>query len=191
MNNRQSIYDGNSALSRLMKGNQAYLTAAAGTGDISEQIRIHTHENGQSPYAIIIACSDSRVIPEQIFMTGIGELFVIRVAGNVIGDFELGSIEYAAAHLGSKLILVLGHSHCGAVHAAIHNSGHDSIQYITKEIQKAIGSQTDTFTCEKLNVRHSMDQILKSPLIQEMMEQNKLKLAGAHYDTRSGKVTLL
>ena len=101
--NVQPVIDAQTALDRLMSGNEEYLIAKEGKGDISEEIRILTHEYGQSPYAIVIACSDSRVIPEKIFMVGIGEIFTIRVAGNVIGDFELGSIEYAAAHLNTDL----------------------------------------------------------------------------------------
>ena len=84
------------ALSKLKQGNEKYLNAATGTGDISKEIRKDTCENGQYPYAVVVTCSDSRVIPESIFSAGIGELFVIRVAGNVINDFQLGSVEYAA-----------------------------------------------------------------------------------------------
>lgn len=87
-------------------------------------------------------CFDSRVIPEHIFSAGIGELFVIRLAGNVIDDHQLGSIEYAAGHLGCKLVVVLGHTHCGAVDAAIHHQPEGYIKYITDEIKKAIGDET-------------------------------------------------
>ena len=96
------------ALGRLMEGNKKYLGAKVGCGDISLASRLRTCSQGQTPYAIIIACSDSRVIPESIFSAGIGELFVIRVAGNVIDNHQLGSIEYAAEHLGCKLIMVIG-----------------------------------------------------------------------------------
>ena len=112
----------NEIIDKLKEGNRKYLAAEQNGGDISPAIRKDTTDNGQHPYAVVIACSDSRVIPENIFMTGIGELFVIRVAGNVIADHQLGSIEYAVDHLGSPLVLVLGHTHCGAVGAAI--SGH-------------------------------------------------------------------
>ena len=186
-----NVTDCESALNRLMAGNKEYLIAKEGKGDISEEIRILTHEYGQKPYAIVIACSDSRVIPEKIFMVGIGEIFTIRVAGNVIGDFELGSIEYAAGHLGVKLIMVMGHSRCGAVDAAIHNAGHDSIIHITDEIRRAIGTETDPVCCEKMNIRHSMEQIKKSPLLQTSIKYGSLKIVGAYYHTRSGKVEIL
>lgn len=186
-----NVTDCETALNRLMAGNKEYLIAKEGKGDISEEIRILTHEYGQKPYAIVIACSDSRVIPEKIFMVGIGEIFTIRVAGNVIGDFELGSIEYAAGHLGVKLIMVMGHSRCGAVDAAIHNAGHDSIIHITDEIRRAIGTETDPVCCEKMNIRHSMEQIKKSPLLQTSIKDGSLKIVGAYYHTRSGKVEIL
>lgn len=186
-----NVTDCETALNRLMAGNKEYLIAKEGTGDISEEIRILTHEYGQKPYAIVIACSDSRVIPEKIFMVGIGEIFTIRVAGNVIGDFELGSIEYAAGHLGVKLIMVMGHSRCGAVDAAIHNAGHDSIVHITDEIRRAIGTETDPVCCEKKNIRHSMERIKKSPLLQTSINDGSLKIVGTYYHTRSGKVEIL
>ena len=102
------------ALKKLQDGNQRYLTAETSTGNISSILRKKTTDEGQLPYAIVITCSDSRVIPESIFMAGIGEIFVIRVAGNVMDNHQLGSVEYAADHLGTKLVVVLGHTHCGA-----------------------------------------------------------------------------
>ena len=95
------------ALEKLKEGNQRYLSVSANPGDISPQIRQDTCANGQSPYAIVITCSDSRVIPEGIFTAGIGELFVIRVAGNVMDNHQIGSVEYAAGHLGCNLVVVL------------------------------------------------------------------------------------
>lgn len=102
------------ALEKLKAGNARYIDAKVNSEDISQAKRTDTLVDGQKPYAIIITCSDSRVIPENIFMTGIGELFVIRIAGNVIDEHQLGSIEYAASHLGAPLIVVMGHTHCGA-----------------------------------------------------------------------------
>ena len=94
------------AIYKLAAGNLKYLNAENGSGDISRRIRMSTWAKGQSPYAIIVTCSDSRVIPENIFSAGIGELFVIRLAGNIIDDHQLGSIEYAAGHLGCRLVVV-------------------------------------------------------------------------------------
>lgn len=107
------------ALERLKAGNQIYLNAKKGSGDVSPARRLSTSEEGQKPYAVIVSCSDSRVIPEYIFSAGIGELFVVRVAGNVIEGYQLGSIEYAVEHLGCRLVIVLGHTRCGAVSAGL------------------------------------------------------------------------
>ena len=129
------------AISKLKSGNERYLDAATNPGDVSKQIRQKTCDEGQSPYAIVITCSDSRVIPESIFCAGIGELFTIRVAGNVMDHHQLGSVEYAADHLGTNLVVVLGHTHCGAVGAAVTSSPDGFVKYITDEIKKAIGDE--------------------------------------------------
>ena len=107
------------ALAKLKEGNTRYLDATSNPGDVSVALRKKTCDEGQAPYAIVITCSDSRVIPESIFTAGIGELFTIRVAGNVMDHHQLGSVEYAADHLGTNLVVVLGHTHCGAVGATI------------------------------------------------------------------------
>ena len=104
------IMTADKAMKKLKDGNKKYLDSETGKGNISRALRLYTKEHGQHPYAIVVTCSDSRVIPESIFSAGIGDLFVIRVAGNVIDDHQLGSIEYAASHLGSPLIVVLGHT---------------------------------------------------------------------------------
>lgn len=179
-----------SALARLMDGNEEYVNSKVGKGNISEEIRALTHIYGQKPYAIVITCSDSRVIPEKIFMVGIGEIFTIRIAGNVIGSYELGSIEYAAEHLGVKLILVMGHTRCGAVEAAIKGTGAGFVKYITDEIKGAIGDNTDPMICERLNIEHSISQIKRSPLIQDMIRNEGLMIVGGNYHTRSGEVVL-
>lgn len=174
------------ALQRLKEGNQRYLSAAANTGDISPEIRQTTCEQGQFPYAVIVACSDSRVIPESIFSAGIGELFVIRVAGNVIDSHQLGSIEYAVGHLGCKLVLVLGHNHCGAVDAAIHQNPDGYVKSITDEIKKAIGDEKDEFRASCLNVKRSVS-VIKDSLGRK--EENRcLQICGAIYRIESGVV---
>ena len=153
------IMTADKALKKLEEGNAKYLNAETSRGNISRMLRKYTHENGQHPYAIIITCSDSRVIPESIFSAGLGDLFVIRVAGNVIDDHQLGSIEYAADHLGSPLIVVLGHTFCGAVDAAINHDPQGYIKYITDEIKLAIGDETDDFKASCCTLRQ---QALKS-----------------------------
>ena len=141
------------ALEKLKEGNKRYITAEFNTSDVSQLKREEALDKGQAPYAIIITCSDSRVIPENIFMTGIGELFVIRIAGNVIDEHQLGSIEYAASHLGAPLIVVMGHTHCGAVDAAINHDPEGYIKFITDKIKAAIGSETDPYKAACMNVK--------------------------------------
>ena len=174
------------ALAKLKQGNEIYLKDK-NNGDISLLKRQDTFQNGQHPYAIIISCSDSRVIPESIFNAGIGDLFVIRVAGNVMDDHQLGSVEYAASHLGVKLIVVLGHNHCGAVDAAINHDPDGYIKYITDEIKKAIGYEKDDYKACCLNVKHSIEIIENSFEIHKE-EQQGLKVIGAVYHLESGMV---
>ena len=174
------------ALAKLKQGNEIYLSGK-NDGDISLLKRQDTFQNGQHPYAIIISCSDSRVIPESIFNAGIGDLFVIRVAGNVMDDHQLGSVEYAAHHLGVKLIVVLGHNHCGAVDAAVNHNPDGYIKFITDEIKKAVGDEKDEYKACCLNVKHSMEIIENSFEIHQE-EEHGLKVVGAVYHIENGKV---
>ena len=122
-------------LKKLKHGNAEYVERDQHTGNVSSAVRLKTAIEGQHPYAIVIACSDSREIPETIFNVGIGELFVIRVTGNVLDNHQLGSIEYAASHLDANLIVMLGHTKCGAVGATIQShGGTDSISVTSWKI---------------------------------------------------------
>ena len=155
------------------------------------QLRRRGAEQGQAPYAIVVACSDSRVIPEEIFDAGLGELFVIRVAGNVLDRHQLGSIEYAAAHLHSRLILLLGHTGCGAVSAALTGGGEGYIQYITDEILLAAGEERDPLlACEK-NVRHGVEILQRAFAEHPEIPAAELEIRGAVYDIESGAVRWL
>ena len=170
------------ALERLKKGNAAYVSASKGSGDISPELRLKTSRDGQKPYAVIVSCSDSRVIPEYIFSAGIGELFVVRVAGNVIDNHSVGSIEYALEHLGCKLVVVLGHTLCGAVGAAAQKNG-GFVSFITEEIRQAIGKETDAVKASLLNVKHSVAKIQKL-----LPPTEGVSVVGALYRTDSGVV---
>ncbi len=176
------------ALLRLKTGNQKYLDSGINTGDVSSMRREECLRGGQRPYAIIITCSDSRVIPETIFSAGIGDLFVIRIAGNVIDDHQLGSIEYAAEHLGSSLIVVLGHNHCGAVDAAMNHEPDGYIKFVTDEIARAIGDEKDEYKACCLNVLHSKAAIEHSLKIQADEREYGLKVIGAIYHMEDGCV---
>lgn len=179
------------ALQKLRAGNKKYLTQNIGSGDVSPAVRLRTSKKGQQPYAIIITCSDSRVIPESIFSAGIGELFVIRVAGNVIDDHQLGSIEYAVEHLGTNLVVMMGHTGCGAVDAAIHHDPSGFIKYITDEIRNAIGEETDPYRATCLNVEHGINEISRALDIDHLRHGKDPAVIGAVYHIDSGEVEFL
>lgn len=178
------------AMELLIKGNEKYVNALQGIGDVSPQARERTLTGGQHPYAIIISCADSRVIPEAIFSAGIGDLFVIRVAGNVIDNHQLGSIEYAAGHLGAGLVVVLGHNHCGAVDAAMNHNPEGYIKFITDEIVKAVGDERNEYRACCLNALNSKALIEQSLEIREDEKQG-LKVIAAIYHLETGAVDFL
>ncbi|MBR5046982.1 MAG: carbonic anhydrase [Eubacterium sp.] len=165
---------------RLDKGNENYRRTS------SEDLRLRTAKEGQNPYAIVICCSDSRVIPEQIFSAGIGDLFVIRVAGNVLDNHQLGSIEYAASHLDCDQIIVLGHTGCGAVSAALSGHADGFVRFITEDIQEAVGEERDPDKACRLNVLHAMDRLARDFALHP--EIDKVEISGAVYDIVSGNV---
>ena len=175
-----------SALERLKNGNKTYVNSSKSVGDISPFKRLDTWKNGQKPYAVIVSCADSRVIPEAIFSAGIGELFVIRVAGNVVGDYEMGSIEYAVEHLGCKLVVVMGHTCCGAVGAAMGGEAHGFTKKITDEIKSAIGGETDSMRATILNANSNVNKI-KSAL----SNIDGLCICSALYHTDNGVVDFI
>lgn len=170
------------ALTRLKEGNKKYLSSAAPDADISAKKREYTAQNGQAPYATVITCSDSRVIPEAIFSAGIGELFVIRTAGNTVGNTELASIEYAVSHLKTPLVLVLAHTGCGAVGAALNKEGHGFIKQITDVIETALNGETDPEKACIKNALHSAGVIKEKLGIDAMC---------ALYKIDTGKVEFL
>lgn len=170
-------------IEKLITGNRRFLHTSDKT------LLKHTTKDGQHPYAIVVCCSDSRVIPEQIFSASIGDLFVIRVAGNVLDNHQLGSIEYAAAHLGCSLIVMLGHTHCGAVDAALSGHTDGFISYITDDIREAIGNETDPWKAVRLNVQHGIQRIRDE--FAEHTEIKDITILGAVYDIESGTVEWL
>lgn len=165
---------------RMNRGNEDYCRTS------SEELRLKTAKEGQHPYAIVICCSDSRVVPEHIFRADIGDLFVIRVAGNVLDNHQLGSIEYAASHLDCDQIIVLGHTGCGAVSAALSGHSDGFIRYITDDIQEAVGDEKDPDKACRLNVLHAMDRLKKEFALHP--EIDKADISGAVYDIMTGKV---
>ena len=170
-------------IEKLDNGNQQYLSTA------DKSLLEHTAKNGQHPYAIVICCSDSRVIPEQIFSASVGDLFVIRVAGNVLDNHQLGSIEYAAAHLDCRLIVMLGHTHCGAVDAALSGHADGFISYITEDIKEAVGDEKDPRKAARLNVLHGVKRIRDE--FAAHPEIKGIDVRGALYDIECGTVEWL
>src|SRR5262249_8904804 len=148
----------------------------------------------QNPFAVIVSCSDSRVPPEIIFDQALGELFVVRMAGNIVDDFAIGSIEYGVSVLGANLILVLGHSNCGAVDAAMKGLKFDNhIQEVLNAIRPAIGDVKDGLeNAIKANVK-KVEETLKTskPVLSNLIEKGSLRVVGGYYDLSTGKVELL
>ena len=154
--------------------------------------------SGQNPHAEILSCSDSRVPPELIFDQGLGDLFIVRVAGNVVSDTELGSLEYGAEHLHVPLLVVLGHQRCGAVTAAVQGGeveGHIGalINLLRPAVEKTRGLPGDPVeNATKANVEIVVKQLRTStPVLAELVSHGKLKVVGAIYSLDTGKVTWL
>ncbi len=142
----------------LNKGNNNFKDSVNNNSSLKEKNR-SLYEDGQHPYALIITCSDSRVVPEYIFDKWLGELFVVRTAGNVINEGELATIEYAIEHLKIKYIMVLGHTHCGAVHAAIHHEKGKYLDPILDNIEEAIQEEKDEYQASWLNAKKQVRYI--------------------------------
>lgn len=177
--------DAATALKKLKTGNSQFIKAKKGIGDISPARRLDTAKNGQHPYATVITCSDSRAVPESIFSCGIGDIFTIRVAGNVVDPQQLGSIEYAAEHLGTKLVVILGHTNCGAVGAALEEVPAEGyIHYLTDDIKSAIGDEKDYAKAIELNTRAVVSEVKKE--FGEMVT-----VVGVIYNIETGEVTWL
>lgn len=179
------------ALAKLMDGNKRFLTSHINDGDFSQDIRKETFENGQHPYAIVVCCADSRVVPESAFMAGLGEIFTIRVAGNIIARSQLGSIEYAADHLGVHLVLIMGHTGCGAVDATIHGHGEGYTKFLTDEISRMIGEEKDPYKATCLNAKNSVKLVNMYLKPGERPVDKELVVMPCVYHTDTGEVELL
>ncbi len=186
-------------ISFLMAGNKRYMAGKPQHPDQTIE-KIKELNNGQKPFAVVVACSDSRVSPELVFDQGLGDLFVIRTAGNVIGDLELGSIEYAVEHLESTVIIVMGHEKCGAITAFCehkHENNHieNILKYIENEEEEKALNQRDGHFIEnaiKANVLHGVNVLTNShPIVNEYIKQGKVKVYGAVYQLSDGKVKFI
>lgn len=179
-------------LERLLEGNRRFISGKTSAKDlVSRRAEL---VSGQKPFAIILTCSDSRVSPEYIFDTSLGDIFVIRTAGNVADEIAIGSIEYAAGHLHSPLLLVLGHEKCGAIAAACAGGiAEGSIASIVSEIAPAAKAKdNDPAQTVSENVKRVIGKIReKSAMLSHLEREGKLKIAGALYSLTTGEARLL
>lgn len=186
------------ALEILLDGNQRFLNGKKSERDLNQQV--DETKSGQFPFAAVLGCIDSRVPVEHIFDLGIGDIFSARVAGNIVNEDILGSLEYSCKVAGSKLILVLGHTACGAVTAACQQVELGNITALLSKIKPAV----DAFSKEissgdyevdavaKQNVVDSMERIRKeSPILAKMEKNGEIAIKGAMYDVGSGKVEMI
>ncbi|RJR36459.1 MAG: carbonic anhydrase [Deltaproteobacteria bacterium] len=191
------------ALKMLTDGNNRYAVARSKHPHQNKARRVLTATKGQTPFATILSCSDSRAPVELIFDQGVGDLFVVRVAGNVAGEDEIASMEYAGEHLHTPLLVVLGHSKCGAVTAVVEDAQlHGSLPALAAKIKPAVAKTKAAHqdlkgaalldAAIKANVHQAMEDLFaKSPIIKDLVKAGKLKVMGAIYDLESGKVAWL
>ena len=200
--NAEPTLSADEALLRLKAGNERFLAGTARFPTVQKEI-LADLAKGQHPYATILSCSDSRVPPELIFDAGFGELFIVRVAGNVMSPEVAGSLQYAGRHLKTPLFVVLGHTNCGAVAAAVETTLHGArqpsrIQLLVDSILPGLIDLDLQLTPEAMlaqaveaNVRWSMRQILETPEGRERQTEGLLKLVGAVYEIETGRVRFL
>lgn len=182
------------ALEKLMQGNQRYTQDQLQQPRRDEMRREATLAT-QRPFATIVSCSDSRVPTEIIFDQGIGDLFVVRVAGNVVGPIELESIDYASIYLGSSLIFVMGHENCGAIEAVINGTTEEIesvAQLIAPSVTIARGQKGDLLENGiKQNVRTMVDYLRRSSAISKLIAEGKVKVVGGYYNLETGEVSIV
>jgi carbonic anhydrase len=189
-------------LDRLIAGNARFVRGEARFPTVQKDVLAEL-ARGQRPSATIIGCSDSRVPPELVFDAGFGELFIIRIAGNVISPEVMGTIQYAAIHLHTPLFVVLGHEGCGAVEAAVamKKDGARERRHITTlldgilpglpDLDARLTREQQIATAVEANVRWSMQQLLDTPEGKARMAEGILKLVGAVYELKTGCVRFL
>ncbi len=182
------------ALQMLVEGNKRFVADQSLHPDRAAERRKETAEH-QEPFAAILGCSDSRVSPEIIFDQGLGDLFIVRVAGNVMGPIELDSLEYSALYLHSSVILVLGHENCAAVKAVLHGTTKDieSVAVLIEPAARKTKDQTKNRleNTIQMNVKMVVEQLKKSPVLSRLIKEKKLTVAGGYYNFHDGTVQIL
>lgn len=187
------------ALTLLKEGNKRFVQNIKEERNLLEQV--NGTSQGQWPFAVILSCIDSRVSAELVFDQGIGDIFSVRIAGNVVNDDILGSMEFACKVAGAKLILVLGHTKCGAIKGACDHVEMGNLSTLLSKIQPAVEAEKTTTenrnskngefveNVSRFNVVRNVEEILnRSSILKEMVEEGKIGIAGAMYDVASGKV---
>jgi carbonic anhydrase len=199
---KQARLTADEALARLIAGNERFLRGEAPLAGLKRET-LADLARGQQPFATILGCSDSRVPPEWIFDAGLGELFVVRVAGNVFSPEIAGSLQYAGSHLQTPLFVVLGHEGCGAVRAALETKYEGAqhrmrIQVLVDSIVPALPEWDPQLSPEERlaravesNVRWTVRQILNTPEGKARLEEGQMKIVGAVYEIESGRVRFL
>jgi carbonic anhydrase len=192
----QQVLTPQKALEILTDGNQRFVESFKADRNLQEQVA--DTSGGQFPFAVVLSCIDSRVPVEIVFDQGIGDVFSARVAGNVVNDDILGSIEYGCKVAGSKLVVVLGHTKCGAVTAACKHVELGNITTLLDKIQPAVKAVNKEVTPESIeetaivNVQLNIERIRKeSSILAEMEKNGEINIVGASYDVANGKVTFL
>ncbi|MBP7332140.1 MAG: Carbonic anhydrase [Firmicutes bacterium ADurb.Bin373] len=191
---------GNEALQLLIEGNKRFTTGNLAVKDTGPARRDELVSKGQKPFAIIITCSDSRVPPELIFDQALGDLFVIRTAGNVVDPIAVGSAEYAVEHLGAPLLVVMGHEKCGAVQATVDGGeAPGSIAAIVAKIAPSVQKARDAGAagndlyeeCCLENIKATISEIMESHIVKHFIKDGKLTVMGAKYYLGSGEVEFI
>jgi carbonic anhydrase len=197
---KRSLVSADDALRILEEGNVRFVQGGCHSPRRDQERRILTSTEGQTPFAAVLACSDSRVPVSAIFDQGIGDIFTVRVAGNVVGDSEIGSMEFAVAHLGVPLLVIMGHSQCGAVQAAVGQENHSVrigklIEKIAPAVSKTITGNADLTDRDLLNkvartnVSQQIEDLLgHSEIVRDAVESERVLVVGAFYDISTGQV---
>lgn len=185
------------ALQLLVDGNERFIKGKPINSTNRDIKRVRIVSQNQYPFASILSCADSRVPAEIIFDQGFGDLFMCRVAGNIATPEEMGSLEFGTSVLGSKVLMVMGHKRCGAVTAAIKGGEFPGqIGSLIEAIQPALKTANISKSNQleegvKANVLYQVQTVKKSPVVSELIQQNKLKVVGSYYDLDTGLVTIL
>lgn len=182
-------------ITRLKEGNERYVSDKP-VRELQNVTRRKELAEGQKPWAIVLSCADSRVVPELAFDTGLGEVFVVRVAGNIANTSSIASIEYAVANLNAKVIVVLGHENCGAVTAAIKGGDYGyNLNHLLAHLSSSVSAADQNASVNevvKKNVKHTVSELMsRSSTIANAIKKNDLKIVPAYYHLTNGKVDFL